>query len=393
MKRRVVTAPAERVEKLSSPFLAELDGLKRSLARKGRDIIDLSRFKMSVDPPQGEAEPEALTAMDIKRTIGEYLASAYGAKIDPEHEMLLLPGGRATLLLLGAYLVESDRICYVPDPGFTAYRHMSVLFKGEIEKYQLHERSDYLPNLKMFEKKKSRSLRLLMINSPHNPTGAIYDKPLYAKLEQMAAKENILVIADSSYCLNSIGNFRAPLFCEQYRRLKVGMEMLSLSTNLCAPELKLTVLIGRRQLLTPLTRLVNSFGLTPCAAVLKASANYFLSVQTLTTHIARCREEIKSRTSQLAGILGEAGIEYYPVITMPYLWVKLRRKRVSLYFARSLLRRRAVAVTPGSAFGEEGEGWIRIAVNESGERLTRAAQEIVKQYQPIKSRLRERRKE
>jgi LL-diaminopimelate aminotransferase len=393
LKRRVVTAPAERVEKLSSPFLAELDGLKRSLIRKGRDVIDLSRFNMSIDPSQSGAEPVSLSTSDVKRTISGYLESAYGAKIDPEYEMLLLPGGRATLLLLGAYLVESDRTCYVPDPGFTAYRHMSVLFKGEIDKYKLHERNDYLPNLKQFEEKKPRSLRLLMINSPHNPTGAVWDKPLYAKLEEMAAKENILVIADSSYCLNSIGNFRAPLFCEQHRRLKVGMEMLSLSTNLCAPGLKLTALIGRRQLLTPLGRLVNSFGLIPCEAVLKASSRYFSSVQTLTDHIAKCRSEIRARTSQVAAILGDAGIEYYPLITMPYLWVKLRRNRVSLYFARSLLRRRAVAVSPGSAFGEEGEGWIRIAVNESGERLTQAVNEIVKQYQPIKSRLRERRKE
>lgn len=390
MKRKVVTAPAERVEKLANPFLSELDGLKRSLARKDRDIIDLSRFAMSIDPPA--SAPDYCSALDIKRALSQYFADVYSAVIDPQREMILLPGGRATLMVLGAYLVENDRTCYVPDPGFSAYRHMAILYGGKVHKYQLLERSDFLPNIMQFEKSKVKGLKLLLLNSPHNPTGAVCDKAFYAKLEKVAARENMLVIADSSYCLNSIGNFRAPLFCELRKRLKVGLEMFSLSTNLCAPELKLTALVGSRQLLAPLARLVNSFGLTPCAAVTAAASRYLGSADSLAAHLKKCREEIGSRTELAAGLLDDAGIDYYPVVSAPYLWVRLKRNRVSLSVARSLLRHRGVAVAPGSAFGEEGEGWIRIAVNESGERLTEAVQEIIKHFRPIKSRLRGRRR-
>jgi len=81
------------------------------------------------------------------------------------------------------------------------------------------------------------------------------------------------------------------------------------------------------------------------------------------------------------------------VISTPFVWAKLRRGRVSLGFARSLLRRRQLVVAPGAAFGEEGEGWIRIAANLEGAQLRRALDLLIKQYQPIRSRMRERKKQ
>lgn len=392
MKRKVPVAAAERVEQLSSPFLAELDGLKRSLIRKGREVSDLGRYAMSLDPPESHIDTARFTAADLKNCFSEHLLKTYNIRVNPDREMMLLPGGRATLLVLGAYLVEQDRICFVPDPGFSAYRHMVLLFRGQVRKYQLLQRNDYLPNIKQFEGATARSLKLLLINSPHNPTGAVCDAGCYAKLEQLATRENILVIADSSYCLSAVGNLRAPPFLSMRKRFKVGLEFFSLSTSLCAPELKLTVLVGRRELLAPIGRLVNSFGMVPCPAVAQAAARYFASPAALAEHIARCREEIKTRTRLVVDILDHAGIEHYPVVTLPYVWVKLKRGRASLYFCRSLLRRRGISIAPGSAFGEEGEGWIRIAVNLPGAELTQAVQEIVKHFQPIKSRLRERKK-
>jgi LL-diaminopimelate aminotransferase len=91
-------------------------------------------------------------------------------------------------------------------------------------------------------------------------------------------------------------------------------------------------------------------------------------------------------------LLTEAGIEYYPALSMPYLWVRLKRGRVSLSFARSLLRRQAIVVAPGSAFGEEGEGWVRIAANMDEACLRNSVAEIVKHCQPLRARLRDRRK-
>lgn len=385
MRRRVIVAPAERIHKLPSPFLGELDGLKRSLTRRGQEITDLSRFSLTVAAPAMAVKDTA-----IKDIFSEYLTAAYGARINPDKEMLLLPSGRATLLLLGTYFIDTDRVCYAPDPGFSAYRNIGLLFGGKIEKYPLYQRNDFLPNLKQFERRNSGKLKILLLNSPHNPTGAVCDKSFFLKLEQLAARENMLVVVDSSYSLNAIGNFRPPLYCEIRKRLKTGLEMFALSTNLCAPDLKLSILVGRREFIAPLARLANSFGLIPCPTSVQAAGRFFADIDVLQSHIEHCRAEIAARTEIITAHLNDAGIEYHPVVTTPFIWVKLKPGRVSLSFARALLRRKGIAVAPGSAFGEEGEGWVRIAANVGGDKLAGAMREFVRHYQPIKARLRQR---
>ena len=283
----------------------------------------------------------------------------------------------------------------MPDPGFVAYRNLPLLFGGRVKRYAVLQRNDFLPNLEQFTRDKpaAKTSRLIFINSPHNPTGAIADSDFYARLTMLAVKENLLVIADSSYCLSSIGSMPPPIFLDHRKRFGKGLELFSLSTNLCAPDLKLTIVVGARHHLLPLASLAKVSGMLPNSYLLEAAAAYFSSLKIFQQHLENCRETIRNRTQLVTASLSEAGIGYYPVITTPFIWVKLRRGRVSLGFARSLLRRKQVAVAPGSAFGEEGEGWIRVAANLEGSELRRALDLFIRHYQPIKARLRQRKEQ
>jgi len=196
-----------------------------------------------------------------------------------------------------------------------------------------------------------------------------------------------MVVVDSSYALPYSGNFRPPLFCQSRQRLRFGIEMFSFSTNLCAPELKLTAVVGRKRLIEPLAVLARSLGLTPSTPLLAHAARHFSSVEILAQHVARCRQEISVRTTVITDALQSAGIEFYPSPGAGFVWVKLRRGRQGVAFARGLLRHRSFLVAPGSAFGEEGEGWIRIAANIEPAALAEAMTAIVRAYRPIKSRL------
>ncbi|MFH2056651.1 MAG: pyridoxal phosphate-dependent aminotransferase [bacterium] len=394
MPRRVVTSHADRIDALVGPFLSELDNARRLAGRKGEQIADLSRFDLRLAPPAGSAAP-ANPAAQIRQVFAEYLADQYCVRLNPERELLLAPSGRAALMLLCCYFVESGRECLAPDPGFVAYRNLPLLFGGKVGRYALLQRNDFLPNLEQLtrEKPDGKLSRLIFVNSPHNPSGAIADTDFYARLAKLAVAENLLVIADSSYCLNSIGSMPAPIFLENRKRFGAGLEMFSLSTNLCAPDLKLTVVAGPRRHITSLKSLAAVTGLTPSPPLLAAAAAYFESAKTLKSHLDLCRETIRNRTRLITASLSETGISYYPVITTPFVWVKLRRGRVSLAFARTLLRRKQVAVSPGSAFGEGGEGWIRVAANLEGAELRQALDLLIKHYQPIRSRMRDRRKQ
>lgn len=391
MPRRVITSHADRIDTLAGPFLSELAGARKLATRKGGQIADLSRFDLRLDPP-GNGEPKTDPAAQIKQVFAEYLGAAYGVRLRPEHELLLAPSGRAALTLLCCYFVESGRECLAPDPGFVAYRNLPPLFGGKVKRYSLRQRNDFLPNLEQFtrEKPDGRLSRLIFVNSPHNPTGAVADHDFYARLAKLAVTENLLVIADSSYCLNTIGTMPAPIFVEHRKRFSAGLELFSLSTNLCAPDLKLSIVAGPRRHITALKSLATVCGLTPSPPLLAAAARYFESTRSLQSHLRLCRETIRNRTRLITASLSESGIAFYPVITTPFVWVKLRRSRNSLTFARTLLRRKQVAVAPGSAFGEEGENWVRVAANLEGAELRRALDLLIKHYQPIRARMRER---
>lgn len=384
--KRVVISAAERIQQLPAPFLSELQGLCKTLERRGREIVDLGKYAIHVSlSSQTSVGPSDGTA--IAATFADYLAREYRVEIDPAQEILLVPGIRAALLLTAAHFVDAGTTCLLPDPGFDAYRKLVLLFEGKPRSCPVYQRNDYLPNLEQFDRIASRSPRLLFLTSPHNPTGAVCDENFYSQLQRLAAEANILVVADSSYALSYSGNFRPPLFCQSRKRLRLGIEMFSFSTNLAAPHLKLTAIVGRNRMIDPLATLARSLGLLPSGPLLTYAAPYFATAESLANHIARCREEISLRMNVIVETLQSAGIEFYPAFGAGFVWVKLRRGRLSVAFARGLLRHRGILVAPGAAFGEEGEGWIRIAANVDSDKLREVMTALVRAYQPIKSRL------
>lgn len=383
---RVVLSSAERVQRLPAPFLSELRDLQAALGRRGRDVVDLGRYSIKM-PLSGEVTASTTSSAQIKSVFAEYLRSEHGVEIDPSREMLILPGARVALLILAAYLADEDTLFHLPDPGYEAYRVPALMFGAKITTYPLFQRTDYLPNPESLKERPGKTSRVMVINSPHNPTGAVCDGAFYERLRKAAATANLLVVADSSYALSSAGNFRPVLFCENSRRLRVGLEVFSFSTGLCAPEIKLTALIGKKALIQPLATLAKLLSLEPSQATINSAAGYFSSTKVLGEHINRCREEIGRRTAIIVDALKSEGIEYYPVCHSGFVWIKLRHRRVSLSFARSLLRMRGIMVAPGSAFGEQGEGWIRVSANVGGDTLAKAMEVIVRHYQPIRSQI------
>ncbi len=377
---------AERVQRLPAPFLSELRDLQAALGRRGRDVVDLGRYTIRV-PLSSQVAASTTTSTQIKSVFSEYLHKEHGVEIDPSREMLILPGARVALLILAAYLADEDTVFHLPDPGYEAYRVPALMFGAKITTYPLFQRTDYLPNLETLKERPGKTSRVMVVNSPHNPTGAVCDGAFYERLRKAAAMANLLVVADSSYALSSAGNFRPALFCENSRRLRVGLEVFSFSTGLCAPEIKLTALIGKKTLIQPLATLAKLLSLEPSQATINSAAGYFASAKILEDHIGVCREEIGKRTTIIIDRLKSEGIEYYPVCHAGFVWIKLRHRRVSLSFARSLLRLRGIMVAPGSAFGEQGEGWIRVSANVGGDILAKAMEVIVRHYQPIRSQI------
>lgn len=385
---RVAVTASQRIEQLPAPFLGELQALHKSLVRRGRKVIDLGRYQFR--QPVAPAPPTPISASSLRTVLSDYLRSEYEADVYPEKEMLLLAGARATVMLLAAVFAERGTIFYLPDPGYDAYRKFAVLFGAATQRYALNERNEYLPNLAQFAAGARLSPGILFINSPHNPSGAVCDESYYDQLHRVALASNHLIVVDSSYALTSSGAFRPPLYCTTRRHLRSGLEFISLSIGLAYPGLKLTVLIGRKTLIQPLAAVAHSLGLSADQISIEAVSSHFTSVEGLSAHIRACRAEIGRRTAVVTELLRNSGIEFSRSTGAGFVWIKLRRGRVSLNFARALLRQQGILVAPGSAFGEGGEGWVRLCVNTDSEELREAVVTLVRYLQPLRSRLKRR---
>jgi aspartate/methionine/tyrosine aminotransferase len=146
--------------------------------------------------------------------------------------------------------------------------------------------------------------------------------------------------------------------------------------------------MGRRTLIQPLAEAAGTLGLQPLQPMLHLASSYFASVATMQAHIQKCRAELNSRIQVVSKKLKETELDYSPVGGTGYFWVKLRRRRISLNFARWLLRQKGILVAPGTSFGEEGEGWVRICANCRGEELDQAIEVVCRHIGPLKARLR-----
>ena len=290
--RRVVVSAAERIQQLPAPFLSELQGLHQTLDRRGKEIVDLGKYAVDV-PISPTVSASAPSPATIAKTFADYLAHEYQVDVDPEQEILLVPGIRVALLLTAAQFVDAGTICHLPDPGFDGYRKLVLLFEGKPRTCPIYQRNDYLPNLEQFDTKGSKSPRLLFLTSPHNPTGAICDENFYSRLQRLATEANILV--DRRLFVRPC---RIPaIFGHRYsvnrvKRLKVGLEMFSFSTNLAAPHLKLTAIVGRKRMIDPWQRWRGHSACLPSVPMLDLCRPLFCVRESLANHIVRCREEI-----------------------------------------------------------------------------------------------------
>jgi len=144
--KRVVVSAAERIQQLPAPFLSELQGLCKTLERRGKEIVDLGKYAIHVPfAAQTSVSPSDRTA--IATTFADYLAREYQIDIDPAQEILLVPGIRAALLLTAAHFVDAGTTCLLPDPGYDAYRKLVLLFEGKPRSCPVYQRNDYLPIL------------------------------------------------------------------------------------------------------------------------------------------------------------------------------------------------------------------------------------------------------
>ena len=345
------------------------------LRRSGHDVLDLCGAETEPLAPEGAADalaaaarrPEAARAVprgglpEYRQAVARWYARRYGVRLDPDAQVLPLAGGRQGLFLVSLCCCDPGDVALVPDPSFGAYR-MGAYFAGaEVVSLPLRPQLGYLPDLGAIPEAVARRARVLFLNYPNDPTGAVAPTGFFADAIAFARRHGLLLCHDFAHGETGYDGCRPQSLLALDGALQTGLEFVTLSTACGLPGWRLGAAVGCAEAIAALFAVTCHVDGGVCAATQLAGAT-MLEQLGLSGFLAARNETYRARRDLLAAAFEEAGLRLRRPRASPFLWVPCPPDVPSAACAGWLLERLGLAVTPGSSFGAAGEGFVRVCL-------------------------------
>ncbi len=370
-----------------TPRFSEIARRVETLRAEGRDVIRLDVGSPDL-PPAGfiiEALQRAAAMPDhhgyhpfrgplpLRQAWSTMYRRVFNVELDPETEVLPLLGSKEGILHLTLANVRADDVVLVPDPGYPTYARSARLLGATPHPFPLEPSQGYFPDLTEIPEKIRKRARLLWLNYPNNPTTATADLTLLAQAVEFARAHDLLICHDAAYTQVSLDGRVYPSILQVPGAKDVAVELNSLSKSHNMAGWRLGVAVGNSAALERLVRVKADADNGHFLAITDAAVEALTGDQ---TWIAERNAAYRQRAEAVIGRLEAAGlVAEMPRATM-YVWARVPDGWRSQEFVGRLLQEAAVAVTPGDTFGDRGEGYIRISLGTSLERLVEGMERL-----------------
>lgn len=375
---------SQRLQALPGYPLAEIPTIKRRLLQAGVDVIDLGAGDNDTPPPEIAVNSMAAALHDpayskygfqqglpaFREAAARWVERRFNHRFDPMTETLPLIGSKEGLSHLPFAVVNPGDATIVPEPGYQAYIGGSILAGAEPYIAPLRPENNFLLDLERVPAAVLQRARLVFVNYPNNPTAAVATMEYLERTVAICRRHGILLAYDNAYCDLTFDGYRAPSIFEIPGARDVALEFFSLSKSFSMTGWRIGFAVGRPELVGALTRVKSYTDTGPFLAVQKAGAAALDQAETLVEPI---RAELERRRDAAVRALRESGFTLDAPKAAMYLWIALPEGVASAAFARRALEDTGVVVLPGSGFGPAGEGFFRIALTVSPDRLRAAA--------------------
>ncbi len=305
----------------------------------------------------------------------EFYKRTRGVELDPATEALTLIGSKEGVGHLPLAFINPGDTALVPDPGYPVYAAGTTLAGGESYFMPLLRENGFLPDLDAIPADVARKAKMMFINYPNNPTAATCGRSFFQKAVAFAKEYNIIVVHDAAYADVSFGGYRAESFLETPGAKEVGVELYSLSKTYNMTGWRIAAALGNADIIRGLGQVKTNLDSGVFQAIQYAGMSALDSDQTCVGENNRIYEE---RHHALVEGLKKLGWD----VDMPkasfYVWIRVPGGMKSMDMTTLLIREAAVVTTPGNGFGQYGEGYIRMTVTTSKERLAEAVERIGK---------------
>lgn len=378
---------AKRIDQIPPYLFAEIDKKKEEMRQKGMDIIDLGigdpdlptpkliieRLKKAVDNPKHHRYPSYEGMIEFRTAVAQWYGRRFGVKLDPKTEVLSLIGSKEGIAHIPLAFVNPGDTVLVPSPGYPVYR-VATLFAGGVP-YFLPLRRDhgFLPILSDIPKEIAEKSKILFINYPNNPTSAIAERSFYEEVIAFAKRYQILVCHDAAYSEIAFDGCQPLSFLQVEGAKEVGVEFHSLSKTFNMTGWRIGFVVGHPEIVSALGRIKTNIDSGVFQAIQEAGVE---ALQHLDTPLPEIIETYARRREVMVKGLREMGLEVDRPKATFYLWIEVPRGYTSARFAAFLIEQAGIVATPGNGFGEEGEGYIRMALTVNETRLKEAIERL-----------------
>ncbi|GIN23215.1 transaminase MtnE [Siminovitchia fordii] len=335
----------------------------------------VERLKLAADHPENHKYPPFRGKLELKKAAAEFYQREYGVLLNPEKEIAILFGGKAGLVELPQCLLNPGDTMLVPDPGYPDYWSGATLANVHMEMMPLKEENDFLPSFDSISEETAKKAKMMILNYPNNPTGAVANETFFRQTVEFAAKHDICVVHDFAY--GSIGfDGKKPLsFLQVDGAKETGVEIYTFSKTYNMAGWRIAFAVGNASVIEAINLMQDHLYVSLFGAVQDAATEALLGSQKAAKEISAMYEK---RRDIFISSLQEIGWDVRSPKGSFFSWLKVPEGYTSEEFADLLLEKAYVAVAPGIGFGEYGEGYVRVGLLTSDERLQEAARRIKK---------------
>ena len=386
-----------RMKRLPPYVIAEVNAMRAAARAAGEDIIDLGMGNPDLPPPDhviqklievaqkpsahGYSQSRGIPG--LRKAQANYYGRRFGVDIDPDTEVVVTMGSKEGLASLATAITEPGDVVLAPNPSYPIHTFGFIIAGATIRSVPTTPDENYFRSLDRAMAFTVPRPSILVVNYPSNPTAETVDLAFYERLVAWAKENNVYIVSDLAYSeLYYDGNPTRSIL-EVPGAKDVAVEFTSMSKTYSMAGWRMGFAVGNRELIAALTR-VKSYldygAFTPIQAAACAALNGPQDI------VEKNRQLYQARRDVMVEAFGRAGWEIPPPPASMFAWAPLPpalKDMGSLEFSKQLLTHAEVAVAPGVGYGEQGEGFVRIAMVENEQRLRQAARNIKRWFRTM----------
>jgi len=364
---------SRRIENLPPYFFVEITKKIAEKRAKGEDIVSfaigdpdtptpphiIDRLCQAAQDPANHRYPETAGLIELRQAIAGWYEKRFGVSLDANSEVLPLIGSKEGVAHIALCFIDPGDIVLVPDPAYPVYSASTILANGEPYYMPLTEENNFLPDLDNIPSNILNKAKLLWLNYPNNPTGAVADLDFFNRVVKFARQNDLAVCHDGPYSEVAFDGYQPPSFMQADGAKEVGVEFHSLSKSYNMTGWRIGMVVGNPEMIDVLKRVKSNLDSGIPQAIQYAAIEALTGPQDC---IQKHNDLYQKRRDLIIDMLNSIGLKARPPKAGLYVWAKVPEGYTSMDFATHLLEKIGVVVIPGVGYGKNGEGYVRLSL-------------------------------